>query len=96
MEMQREQLAMHDTASFLELGTADAADEERYTRECAEWMGWKFEHLPSSPQLLKDLLWGRWDHQRFLILEPGNRIGQSADESVMRAEALDPDLGQHE
>ena len=50
---------MHDTATYLDLGTADAPSEADYARQCAEWLGWKFEHLPGDPSLLRDLLWGR-------------------------------------
>lgn len=90
LESQREQLSMHDTASYLDLGTADAPSEADYARHCAKWLGWKFEHLPGDPSLLKDLLWGRWDDQRFQLIEPGMQLGHAPDESIMRAEALPP------
>lgn len=88
LESQREQLALHDTATYLDLGTADAASEAQYARQCAAWMGWKFEHLPGDPALLRDLLWGHWDPERFLMLEPGSQLGQAPDDSIMRSDAL--------
>lgn len=87
VESQRDQLAMHDTATYIELGTPSANAEADYARQCAAWMGWKFEHLPGDPSLLRDLLWGSWDTQRFLILEPGLQLGHAPDDSIMRAEA---------
>ena len=86
MDSEREQLAMHDTATYLDLGTANAQTEAAYARSCAGWLGWKFEHLPGDPALLRDLLWGRWDPERFQIIQPGMQIGHSPDETILRAE----------
>jgi hypothetical protein len=43
VETEREQWALHDTATYLELGTDAAAVEADYARKCADWLGWKFE-----------------------------------------------------
>lgn len=86
----REQLAMHDTAAYLDLGTPDAQTEADYAHQCADWLGWKFEHLPGDPTLLLDLLWGRWDNGRFQIIDPGWQLGHSPEESILRADALPP------
>jgi hypothetical protein len=88
IESQREQLAMHDTASYLDLGTDNAQSEEAYARQCAKWLGWKFEHLPGDPALLRDLLAGHWDAERFQIIEPGMQLGQAPDETILRAEPV--------
>ena len=90
IESQHEQLALHDTATYLDLGTAAADEEASYAGKCAEFMGWKFERQAGDPGLLKDLLWGRWDAERFLILEPGQQLGQATDESIMRADDPGP------
>ena len=90
IESQREQLAMHDTATYIDLGTETALAEAEYASKCATFMDWKFEQRTGDPTLLKDLLWGNWDSDRFLILEPGQQLGQATDESVMRAETPTP------
>jgi hypothetical protein len=79
----REQWAMHDTASYVDLGTPDSAAEEAYARSCADWLGWRFERLSGDPSLLRDLLWCNWDAERFQIIEPGSLLAQAHDESVM-------------
>jgi hypothetical protein len=88
IETEREQWALHDTATYLDLGTADAKAEADYARKCADWLGWKFEHLRGNPTLLRDLLWGHWDSERFQIIEPGMQLGQAPDEMIMRAESV--------
>ncbi len=86
IKTEREQWALHDTATYLDLGTDDAKEGADYARKCADWLGWKFEHLPGDPTLLKDLLWGNWDDKRFQIIEPGMQLGHAPDESILRAE----------
>jgi len=88
IETEREQWAAHDTVSYLDLGTDDAESEADYARKCADWLGWKFERLHGDPALLRDLLWGNWDNQRFQIIEPGMQLGQASDETIMRAEPV--------
>lgn len=85
---EREQWAMHDTATYLDLGTNDAQSEANYAWDCAAWLGWKFERLHGNPRLLRDLLWGNWDVARFLIVEPGLEVVHSPDENIVRAAAI--------
>jgi hypothetical protein len=35
--------------------------------------------------LLRDLLEGRWDDERFQIIRPGEVLGHSPDERILRA-----------
>ena len=88
IETEREQWAMHDTATYLDLATDDAESEAAYAKKCADWLGWKFERQRGDPKLLRDLLWGNWDSERFQIIEPGMQLGQSADENILRAEPV--------
>jgi hypothetical protein len=83
---EREQWARHDTASYLDFGTDDAEPEADYARRCAHWLGWKFERLGGNAALLRDLLWAKWDAERFQIIEPGQRLGHSPDDAILRAE----------
>lgn len=85
LETERELWAMHDTVTYLDLGTDDAEPEADYARRCADWLGWKFERLAGDPQLLRDLLWGHWDSERFQIIEPGETLAHSADEKILCA-----------
>jgi hypothetical protein len=87
VEATREQWAMHDTVTYIDLGTDDSATAAAYAQRCAAWLGWRFEHLRGDPALLRDLLWCNWDPERFQIIEPGAKLGHSADELVMRSEA---------
>jgi hypothetical protein len=85
LETEREQWVPHDTATYLDLGTADAESEAAYARRCADWLGWKFERIRGDTALLRDLLWGNWDEARFKIVQPGEELAHCADENILRA-----------
>jgi len=85
IETERETWAQHDTASFIDLGTGECEQDADYARRCADWLGWRFEHLRGDPALLRDLLHGRWDDERFQIVEPGEELAHSPDERILRA-----------
>ncbi|MFP4166925.1 MAG: DUF1638 domain-containing protein [Opitutales bacterium] len=86
LDSEKEHWTMYDTAVYLDLGTAEAESEADYARRCADWLGWRFQRLKGNAALLRDLLWGRWDDERFQIIEPGSRLGSSGDEKIMRSE----------
>lgn len=86
VESEQATWATYDTATFIDLGTPNAAEEAAYTQRCADSLGWRFEHLKGDPGLLRDLLHGPWDDDRFQIIRPGECLGHSADEAVMRAD----------
>lgn len=83
--------ASYDTATFIDLGTPNAADEAAYTQRCADSLGWNFEHLKGDPALLRDLLHGPWDDGRFQVIQPGEQLGHSTDEAVMRSDPVAPE-----
>lgn len=65
--------------------------DERYinfTRECASFLGWEHQVLGGNPELLRDLLSGKWDEERFLILHPGEMLEASGDERILRKSLL--------
>ncbi|MBE2212663.1 MAG: DUF1638 domain-containing protein [Opitutaceae bacterium] len=90
MNAERDQWMLHDTATYIDLATDDAAREAAYAQGCADALGWRFEHIHGDPALLRDLLWGRWDEARFQIVEPGRQLGHVADERILRAESPGP------
>jgi hypothetical protein len=85
IETERALWETHAHAVYLELGTTDAAAEAEYARRCAEGLGWAFEHISGDPALLRDLLWGRWDEERFQIIEPGNCLLHSVNEKIFKS-----------
>ena len=86
LENEHAMWASYHTSTFIDLGTPEADREAAYTQQCADWLGWKFEHLKGDPALLHDLLWGPWDDGRYQIVRPGFKLAHSATDAVMRSE----------
>ncbi len=62
---------------------------EEALRRYAAGRDWAFEKIPGRDALLRDLLDGNWDADRFLVLQPGETAVPSYDEDVIRAVPLE-------
>ena len=90
IESEKETWAMHDRATYIDLGTPDAATEAAYAKGCADWLGWTFEHIRGDATLLRDLLAGRWDIDRFQIVPPGEKLVHRPDAAIMGSQPESP------
>jgi hypothetical protein len=81
----------YDRAAYIDMGVGDSRDVEEETRAEADRRGWNFEKLAGDLVLIRRLIWGDWDDEDFLILDPGERIEMANDARVVRclADPLD-------
>ena len=77
--------AQHGRAVYLDLGTPNSDEKAAEAEAAANALGWKYERISGDPSLLNDLLSGRWDSERFQIIEPGAMLDHSTDEMIFRA-----------
>ncbi len=75
----------YSNAAYVDLGVGNGERCKAFTRECAEWLHWNCDFLDGDPSLVKDLLDGNWDDERFLVVQPGEKIVASHDERVIEA-----------
>ena len=85
MEMEQDWMRSYNRATFVDLGVAASDADARYTKACADWLGWSYDEQQGDPQLLRDLLSGAWNAAQFLVLEPGETIRFTVDESILAA-----------
>jgi len=71
-------------AAFVSMGVADEAASEGAARDEAERRGWAFERIEGSLVLLRRLIDGDWGED-MLVLQPGERLAMSYDDSVVKA-----------
>ena len=90
MEMEQDWLRAYQRATFVDLGMAASPADRLYTKECAEWLGWEYDEQQGDPRLLRDLLSGQWDNARFLVLEPGETVRFTVDDSILAATPCEP------
>lgn len=85
VELDRESFAHRSCAAYVDLGLPGDPDHRRYAERCAESLGWRFAPEPGDARLLRDLLHGPWDAERFLVVEPGQQVAYSADAAIVKA-----------
>jgi hypothetical protein len=87
MENEKAVWASYHTSTYIRGGTTEDEIESEYTRCCASALGWKFEEIAGDTRLLHDLLRGPWDDARFQIVPPGQVLGHSPDDAIMKSSA---------
>ncbi len=85
IEAEKANWAQHGRAVYLDLGTPGASGKAAEVEATAASLGWKFERFPGDPTLLQDLLAGRWDDERFQVVEPGMALAHSPDNAIFKA-----------
>ena len=75
--------------TFIEMGIEPDDRFEQQTRRDAAERGLKFEKLAGDMTLIQDLLDGRWDEDRFLVVPPGCRVAASFDERIIKTQPDD-------
>ena len=85
IESEKANWAQHGRAVYLDLGTPEADEKAAEAEAAAKALGWEFERIPGDPTLLNDLLSGRWDAERFQIIEPGALLDHSPDDKIFRS-----------
>lgn len=84
MQTEQHWFSTYDRATYVDL-TIGATDEDvQFTRDCADWLKWNFDHQRGDPELLKALIEGDWDDERFIVVRPGQTFCMSGDERVIR------------
>lgn len=90
MEMEQHWIAKYDRAAYVGLGIGESQKDKDYTRNCAACLGWDYDQVKGDPALLRALLAGDWDEQRFLVVPPRHVIRLTADDRIIRAEPESP------
>ncbi|MDR3708092.1 MAG: DUF1638 domain-containing protein [Capsulimonadaceae bacterium] len=83
MESEQHWFQAYNLAAYVDLGVGVTQEDIDYTKGCAEWLKWSFDHQRGNPQLLIDLLSGNWEDEKFLVLQPGQTLAMTADDRVI-------------
>ena len=85
MKMEQGWINKYSNAAYVDLGFYDTENHKRFTRECANWLGWKCDILDGDPGLIINFLEGNWNTEEFLIVEPDETVQASHDERIIIA-----------
>ncbi len=70
-------------ATYVDVGIGGSDEDVDFTKECAAWLGWEFDRQHGDPMLLRELVLGPWNEERFLTVPPGRTIRMTGDERIM-------------
>ena len=87
MEVEQSWIKEYNWATFIDWGLTDSSEYKNYTKRCAEFLHWKYEELKGSPDLMQKLIDGDWSESEFLVVKPGQKIGEDlTNDGLMKAE----------
>ncbi|MBC8470013.1 MAG: DUF1638 domain-containing protein [Planctomycetes bacterium] len=87
MEVEQNWIKEYSWATFIDWGLTDSSEYKNYTKRCAEFLHWNYEELTGSPALMQKLIDGDWHESEFLVVEPGQKIGEDlTNDGIMKAE----------
>ena len=70
--------------TFIRMGLGPEQIFEKIVREEALDKEWNYDCVDGNLSLLRDMIYGNWDDERFLIVPPGREIQNSFEEDVIR------------
>jgi hypothetical protein len=87
MEVEQNWIKEYSWATFIDWGLTDSGEYKNYTKRCAEFLHWNYEELKGSPALMQKLIDGDWHESEFLVVKPGQKIGEDlTNDGIMKAE----------
>lgn len=87
MEVEQNWIKEYSWATFIDWGLTDSSEYKNYTKRCAEYLHWNYEELTGSPALMQKLIDGDWHESEFLVVKPGQKIGEDlTNDGIMKAE----------
>lgn len=87
MEVEQSWIKEYDWATYIDWGLTNSDEYKNYTKRCAEYLHWNYEELKGSPALMQKLIDGDWHESEFLVVKPGQKIGEDlTNDGIMKAE----------
>ncbi|MHC4533271.1 MAG: DUF1638 domain-containing protein, partial [Planctomycetota bacterium] len=87
MEVEQSWMKEYSWATFVDWGLNDSGEYKNYTKRCAEYLHWNYEELKGDPALMQKLIDGDWNESEFLVVKPGQKIGEDlTNDGIMKAE----------
>jgi len=87
MEVEQTWMKEYNWAAYIDWGLVDSESFKKYAGACAEFLGWNYDELSGDPGLMQRMVDGEWNEDEFLVVKPGQKIGEDlTSESIIKAE----------
>ncbi len=84
MEVEQSWVSNYKRATYVGWDWPDSQEQKDFTQRCAKELGWEYDELLGQSGLLQRLLDGDWQPDEVLVLEPGQEVAESFDETIIR------------
>ncbi|MEI6521267.1 MAG: DUF1638 domain-containing protein [bacterium] len=74
MEVEQGWYKGYNWATYIDWELVTSESDKKYTRECAEYLGWNYDEVKGDPKLFYDFVDGNWNPEIFQVIEPGSVI----------------------
>ncbi len=87
MEVEQGWMKQYNWAAYIDWGFVNSDEEKKYTKSCAEFLGWNYDEVKGDAGLMQRLVDGDRNEKEFLIVKPGQRIAEDLTcEGIIKAE----------
>ena len=76
MEAEQGWMKEYSWATYVDWSMGDSQKYKDFTKECAQFMNWKYDELKGDPGLMQRLLNGDWKDTECLVLKPGQKVAE--------------------
>ncbi len=74
MQVEQTWIKEYNHAAYIDWGLAGSSGYRKFTKDCAEFLGWNYNEVRGDPSLMQRLLDGDWSESEFLIVRPGQKV----------------------
>jgi hypothetical protein len=83
LEAEMEQNGKYSQATLIRWNLPQDEYYRKYVKDCAAASGWDYRELQGDPALLRALLTGDWNEDRFQVIQSGEKVEASFDERIV-------------
>lgn len=84
MGMEQDWIGKYSQAAYVDLDLGETQKYKTFTRQCADFLKWRYLELKGDSVLIRNFLDGNWPEDDFLIVEPGETVTASHDERIIK------------
>ncbi|MBE0535573.1 MAG: DUF1638 domain-containing protein [Phycisphaerae bacterium] len=87
MQMEQGWMKEYAWATYVDWGLPGSEEYKQYTRQCAEFLNWKYDEIEGSASLMQRMVDGVWTEEDFLVVKPGEHIAEDlTNPGIIRTE----------
>ncbi|MHC4575567.1 MAG: DUF1638 domain-containing protein [Planctomycetota bacterium] len=87
METEQSWIKEYNWAAYVDSGPAHSDEYKKYTRQCAEFLGWNYDELAGDLGLMQRLVNSEWNESEFLLIRPAQKVAEDlTSTNIIKAE----------